>query len=92
MYGPNDSEKIFPSIISQIKDNPPFINLTKGEQRRDFIFINDVVRAYKIVLESCDALSNFENFEIGTGKSISIRDLTEKIKNKLDSITRIKIW
>ena len=91
MYGKNDSEKKFvPSTISKIKNNQSFIDLTKGEQKRDFIFIDDVASAFKIVLESYETLPYFENFQVGTGKSTSIRGFVEMVKDKLNSTVELR--
>jgi CDP-paratose synthetase len=90
MYGKDDSiEKFIPSIIHKMKNNEPFIDLTYGEQKRDFIHIEDVIRAFEIVLISYQNLPNFDKFEIGTGESTSIRDFILLVKNKLKSSTRL---
>jgi len=81
MYGEGDSlTKFIPQIISKINENISFIELTEGNQTRDFIYIDDVVNAYKIVLKSIDKLTEFQEFDVGTGQSTSIKGMVNLIK------------
>lgn len=83
-FGPQDNETKF--VIFLIKNilNRKKIKLTKGEQKRDFIYIDDVVNAFeKIILNSFKKSKGKETFEIGTGKSFSIK----KIANLILKIT-----
>ena len=90
MYGKNDSEsKFVPNLISQIRKNPNEIKMTEGNQTRDFIYIKDVVSAYKKVLSSMDLLKDYQEFHIGTGVSTSIKDFTILAKNLLESKTNL---
>jgi nucleoside-diphosphate-sugar epimerase len=60
------------------------LDLTEGLQRRSFIYIDDVVNAFKIIIDNTENISNgYSRFEVGSSKSIAIRDLLIKIKNKL---------
>lgn len=84
IYGPNDSEsKFVMNILSKLKNNETKIALTAGKQKRDFIFISDVCDAYKVVLNSMfshELVDDFNEFEVGTGESISIEDFLLKAK------------
>ncbi|MEG3656111.1 NAD-dependent epimerase/dehydratase [Arenibacter palladensis] len=89
IYGPNDSlTKFVPSIISKIKENTDNIKLTPGDQKRDFIYIEDVCSAYKAVLKNLVPKEsiNYE-FEIGTGISISIQEFVKEVKRITKSTT-----
>lgn len=82
MYGPQDSTtKFVPWIISQLINEVNEIKLTKGEQKRDFIFIDDVVSAYLTVIRSREQLGSFTEFDVGTGDLISLKTFVEKIKD-----------
>jgi len=90
IYGPNDSPKKFiPQIITKFKNSEPFVNVTFGEQTRDFIFISDVVSAYKLVLEKTLLKEKFVEYEIGTGKDTSIKEVLLKVREITDSKTVI---
>ena len=81
-FGPKDDEsKFIMSIISKLISNNTSIDLTKGIQKRDFIFIDDVVSAFEIIISnSLKYEDSFKTFEIGTGKSIPIHKVVKKIK------------
>jgi CDP-paratose synthetase len=80
MYGTKDDDSKFVSwVLSQLKAGTSKIELTTGEQKRDFIFIDDVVSAFLIVLEKSEKLPQFSEFDVGTGRSISVRKFVEKI-------------
>ena len=75
-FGPKDNETKF--VISLIKSilKKKKIRLTKGEQKRDFIYIKDVVSAFeKIIINSLKIKKGKRTFEIGTGKSYSIKNI-----------------
>ena len=79
IYGPfDDKTKLLPALIESCVKNIPDFNLTKGEQRRDFVYIDDVVDAYMSVIDF--QTGNFEEFEIGLGYSVSLKEAALKIK------------
>lgn len=82
MYGPNDSpEKFVISIINRLLKNEASIDLTLGNQKRDFIYIDDVAEAFATVLSKCASYEgNYFDFEVGTGKSNSIKEFVEIAK------------
>ncbi len=91
MYGPHDAQnKFIPNIISTLVENKPNIDLSPGGQTRDFVYIDDVVAAYKIVLDKQSTFTNaFTEFEIGTGKSTSIKEIVLAIKEISKSKTQL---
>jgi nucleoside-diphosphate-sugar epimerase len=83
IYGPYDSNsKFVESLIRKIAiERLSRVALTPGRQRRDFIYIDDVVEAYMILIQfSRSNKLAFIEFDLGTGASSSIRDLAETIK------------
>lgn len=82
MYGPKDDTNKFVSwIISEFRKNSPEIRLTKGTQLRDFVYIDDVVSAYLCVLANSQQIDGFQEFEVGTGVSISVKEFLTKLKS-----------
>jgi len=81
-YGSNDDPTKFVSfIVKQLLDDVDNINLTLGEQKRDFIYIDDIVSAFILILDNCASLeSGYLDYEIGTGVTITIRDFVELTK------------
>lgn len=91
LYGPNDRpSKFIPSIINSLIDNVPEIDLTEGEQLRDFVYVDDVVNAYKCILDNFQNGASLRNeYEVGSMKAVSIRELVEQIKEI--SLSRTKL-
>jgi nucleoside-diphosphate-sugar epimerase len=81
-YGPGDNPTRFVTyIVHSLLENVDRIDLTKGEQRRDFIYIDDVVDAFIKIVNSSDAfLRDFYEFELGTNHALSIREFVELAK------------
>lgn len=80
MYGPgDDASKFAPWIVGQLDSCVASIRLTPGEQRRDFVYVDDVVSAYMLILKKASELGNFSEFDIGSGKLTTIREFVEKI-------------
>jgi len=88
VYGPADGPKKFVStILRQLMDpSVTEINLTEGRQKRDFVYISDVVDAYLRVIKNAEnANYGFTTYEVGTGESIEIRYFIELLRNVTDS-------
>ena len=78
-YGPGDNDSKFTSyVINSCIENIPNLELTLGEQKRDFIYIDDVISAYLILLGKMDTFSDeFNEFDVGSGEAISIKDFVK---------------
>ena len=81
-YGPFDDKTKFVSfIIDKFLAKANEINLTFGEQKRDFIFIDDVVCAFHSIIKNLNKMHpGFYEYEIGTSKQIKIKDIVETIR------------
>lgn len=90
-YGPGCSNSNFISImIQRLKNNESSIDLTAGEQKRDFIYFEDVIDAYELIIKKvAEFESNYNNFEVGSGKLISIRELLVLLKKLTKSTTKL---
>ena len=81
LYGPLDNNsKFVPWVLRQLEQKVESINLTGGEQLRDFIYVDDVASAYLATLQKATQLSAYNEFDIGTGILTSIRKLVEMLK------------
>jgi nucleoside-diphosphate-sugar epimerase len=91
IFGENDSDnKFVTSILNQLIQNKQEILLTEGLQKRDFIYIDDVVSAYLIVLDNYKRLNDFTEFEVGRGESIKVRQFVEILSKVIDSTSQLK--
>jgi len=91
IYGPGDMNlsRIIPgTILSALRDEAPVVR-SDGTPYRDFIFVDDVVRAYLLLAEQIDNVRG-EAFNFGSGSPVQIFDLVNRIirlAGKEDSIT-----
>jgi nucleoside-diphosphate-sugar epimerase len=91
LYGPGDDlSKFAANVIASCLHNVPEIKLTLGDQRRDFIYIDDAVSACLLLLEKCVQFpTDFLQFDVGSGHAISVRDFVEAVHKITRSTTRL---
>ena len=81
VYGYNDAGKgnyanlVTQFMLSMLKEERPVI-YGDGEQRRDFVFVSDVVDA----LLRASAIKGFGVYNAGTGKNYSLNEAVEKLQ------------
>jgi len=94
VYGPRQAlsnpytgvAAIFSSRI--LNDNPPCI-FEDGLQSRDFIHISDIVRANLLAMQNKKA--DYEVFNVGTGRPLSVLDIAQGLIGELKSSVDIDI-
>lgn len=65
-----------------------YFNLTEGKQIRDFIYMSDLIDAIKLILDDIKGRNIapvFLEYEIGSGKGISIKELSTTVKSLSES-------
>lgn len=83
MYGPKDEKtKFIPWLIEQLDQHIESVKLTAGEQERDFIYVDDVVSAYMHILKKIANLEMWNEFDVGTGKAVTLRKMIEILFEK----------
>jgi CDP-paratose synthetase len=92
MYGPGEGPtKFIPYLIHAFLAQRPYIDLTAGEQRRDFIHVQDVVHAFEILLDQQEKLSSpVTEFELGSGAALPLKDIVELIHELCRSNTELR--
>jgi nucleoside-diphosphate-sugar epimerase len=76
--------KLIPSAINHIKKNES-IDLSTCEQKRDFIYIEDLINGYEALLDDLNRGSLFDIFNICSGNATMLKDLLLMIVTKLGS-------
>jgi nucleoside-diphosphate-sugar epimerase len=85
MYGvKDDTKKFLPWLINEMINGNDDINLTSGIQKRDFIYISDVVAAYNLVIQKRQSLPSWSEFDIGTNVFTEVKEFVLKIAVKLE--------
>lgn len=90
-YGAGDDDTKFTAhVIKSCLLNVPELKLTLGEQKRDFIHIDDVVAAYLLLLEKQDSLTDwFAEVDVGSGEAVTIRQFVETVHKLAESTTQL---
>lgn len=89
-FGANDDPSKFTTyVIEQCVANLP-LRLTEGTQERDFIYIEDLITAFKCIINSFPKLDSFEEIEIGSGSAIKIREFVEMVVSVTESKSEIE--
>jgi nucleoside-diphosphate-sugar epimerase len=76
VYGEGDNaSKFIPWLLQSLIDNKPVIKLTSCEHVRDFIYVKDVAQAFIYVINELENINMFEEFSVGTGDSVMVKEL-----------------
>ena len=77
IYGPyQDINRFIPIVINSCKNNKDF-PCSHGRQSRDFLYINDLLEAFFLILKNPKAEG--EIFNIGFGKPLKVRSIIDRI-------------
>lgn len=91
MYGPHDKPgKFVHDMLTSIRGNETEIFLTDGQQRRDFIHVEDVANAFICVLRNVNRIEGqFRSFDVGTNNLVSIKSFLNEMKALCRSDTQL---
>jgi nucleoside-diphosphate-sugar epimerase len=85
-YGQGCNASNFITImIERLKNNEAVIDLTAGEQKRDFVYYEDIISAFEVVINKNETIASGSTFQVGSGETISIRDLMLFLKEQTGS-------
>jgi nucleoside-diphosphate-sugar epimerase len=83
LFGPGQAkDKFIPYIILKCLKNDP-IDMTYGEQKRNFIYIDDFINGVLLIAKKERNLAQIYN--IGSESSVTLRSVVELIKQMLNS-------
>lgn len=85
--GANSQKNATEYLIEKLKKNEE-VNVYKGDNYRNFLFVEDVCRAIKLILEKAE---KNQIYNIGNIESIKIIDLIEYCRKLLGSKSKINI-
>ena len=87
-YGEDEpTDRFIPGMIARLKHDEQIL-LTEGDQKRDIIYIGDVVRNLVWLAERSD-LPEYLDLPLGTGEGIPIREIVEYLKNITGSCSEL---
>jgi len=90
VYGPGDSKEKFTMwLLENLISNKKELKLTTCQQKRDFIYIDDVVEAYLSIVNNAASLKGYSDIGIGTGISVPLKDFILTAKYITGSSTEL---
>ena len=90
VYGPRQyPEKLIPKFINQLINNKKCTIHGKGNTRRNFIYVDDVVKAIEIILQK-GIINNIYN--IGTNNEYSVSEIADKLIKYLKPNDKVEDW
>lgn len=90
VYGPGDNkEKFITWLLENLIANKKEIKLTTCTQKRDFIYIDDVVDAFLCIVNNAASLKGYAEIGIGTGYSVPLKDFILMAKEIAGSTTKL---
>jgi CDP-paratose synthetase len=90
MYGCGDDRSKFTMhVIETCRRNEPRLALTAGNQLRDFIHVDDVVRAYDFILQHHEGFAASDIIDVGSGETVTMRQFVELVKRLAGSTTEL---
>jgi nucleoside-diphosphate-sugar epimerase len=90
-YGPGDDPAKFTAfVVESCCQNRPELNLTEGLQERDFIYIDDLVAAIMLIVsKSVSHDAEYVEFNIGSGKAVTVKSFVELVKQLTKAKTEL---
>jgi len=86
VYGPRQKpgeySGVLPKFIDRLSRNEPPVIYGDGEQTRDFTYVEDVVEAHMLALNSKSAVG--EVFNVATGHATKINELVKMLADVMD--------
>ena len=91
MYGVKDDDKKFiPWLIKEMIRGDGIINLTSGIQKRDFVYVTDVINAYNLIIQKSVLLPLWNEFDVGTNTFTEVKEfvltIAELLEKKYDKL------
>ena len=89
-FGPGTANTNFITLmIQKMLRNDSVIALTKCEQNRDFLYIDDLLRVYDLMLNNYIDFDSYEDFYVGAGKNSNLKEILEFIKTETSSTSKL---
>lgn len=92
VFGPGEApERLLPSLLTALREGRP-LDLTPGEQRRDWLHVDDVCAAYLRAAQLDEAALNGEIWNVCSGTPVSVRQFGETLARLLGASPNLLRW
>ncbi len=76
-YGPGDTRPKLFNLLRKAARTGEILRMSPGEQLLDLVYIDDVLDAFLLAMESTSAVNSAEIYAVSSRERISLRDLTK---------------
>jgi len=83
-------QRLIPYLINRLQVNEP-VDLTPGEQVRDFLYVDDVVEAF-IVAAQDNGLTPYTAYNVCSGKPVRIREIGTLVADVMQKPRSLLQW
>ncbi|HUP64027.1 MAG TPA: NAD(P)-dependent oxidoreductase [Thermoanaerobaculia bacterium] len=92
IYGPGDEPSRFiPHLIRSFLRGVPEVPLTAGEQRRDFIHVDDAARGVLTLLDAVGSLPAIpQAIDLGSGEALPLADIVRMLRQLCGATTDLR--
>lgn len=87
-FGPRHPYDVIPKFIDRALRGDPLVVYGDGTQRRDFTYVDDMVRAFLVMGAHPDAIGRAVNF--GSGEAVTIAELAARVRRLARSSSPIE--
>ncbi|RYY08366.1 MAG: NAD(P)-dependent oxidoreductase [Sphingobacteriaceae bacterium] len=93
-YGPLDDKTKFVSyLINSFLNNDSYIDLTKGEQKRYFTYIDDIVSAFDVIISKIDQFNKgLTEFHVSSDEPVNLKVFVNLVKHVTGNLTTTLNW
>jgi nucleoside-diphosphate-sugar epimerase len=92
LYGPRDAdEKFVPWLLRSLLEGKSDIPLTRGAQRRDFVYVDDAARAFRTIISQRAAFKGYSEMDVGTGIHTRLRDFVRLAARLIEKVTQDRV-
>ena len=89
-YGPGTSPTNFITLMVQkMLNNESPIALTNAEQNRDFLYVDDLLGVYDLILKNKNSFGFYESFNVGAGINTNLKYILQYIKKNTSSSSKL---
>ena len=84
VYGPREwYGRVLTMFIKRVSEGKPPVIFGSGEQRRDFVYVDDVIEANVLAIKNNSV--NGDYFNVSSGKATSVKELAELVLKAFNS-------
>lgn len=89
-FGPGAPDHNFITFLIQKMNQNEAVLLSDCQQKRDFIFTEDLLDSVEVILKNLNKMGPDEGFEVGSGVALRLQDLVEEIHRLTSSSSVLK--